>query len=612
MIDSYTFLRKIPLFADLPVRDLERLCQMIEEVSFPAGTVLFEEGDMGDRAYVIKEGLIEIYKNSDGRNIQLSVRQAGEVIGEMSLLESAPRSASGRALTDVLLLAIGQEQLDQLMNNNPSLTLHMLHTAAARWRSTDILLKQSEKMAQMGTLTAGIAHELNNPAGAAQRGAEQSRAALEQLVKVQVRLVGLGLSTEQLDKLAKLGEQAKIASLQPVQLEPLARSDREGELEEWLDDREVENPWEFAPVLVNLGITNSQLEQFLSDFPPQAIPLVVEWLGHVFSLYSLMEEITQGAGRIAEIVKALKSYVYLDQAPIQEVDVHSGLESTLVMLRSKLKQGIEVHRGFARDIPRIQAYASELNQVWTNLIDNAIDAMQGKGELTIRTRYQDPWVIVDIGDNGPGIQPEVQEKLFSPFFTTKPIGKGTGLGLNISYNIIHKHGGEIKVYSKPGDTHFEVWLPVNFEAFRQNGKALTSIQHPDDETLKRILETSHNIAVVGISNKHDHPAYSIPAYMQKHGYRIIPISSSPTEVLGEKAYPDLLSIREPVDVVLFFQSSDFAPQVAEQAIQIGAKVLWMQEGIYNEAAAQKARQAGLEVVMDTCIRQTHRRLFKEE
>ncbi len=611
MTENFEFLRKVPLFADLPDRDLEQVCQMAEEVRFKEGDVLFTEGSLGDRAYVIKEGQIEIYKNSGGRNVQLAIRQSGEVIGEMSLLESAPRSASGKALSDTILIAIGQEQFDKLMDANPKAVRTMLHTVTARLRSTELLLNQSDKMAQLGTLTAGIAHELNNPAAAAKRGAEQLREAIGNLQDIHGKMSMQAFSPAELTALANLGDRARQSAEHPMVLNSLDRSDREAELEDWLDDQDIDNGWELAPVLVNLGYVTDQLDELTRNFPPECIPMVVDWLGATYTIYNLLNEISQGSSRISDIVKALKSYVYLDQAPVQDVDVKEGIENTLVILRHKLKQGVEVRREYDPGLPHIQAHGSELNQVWTNLIDNAVDAMEGKGQITIRTRYQDPWVVVDIGDTGPGIPPDIQKKLFSPFFTTKPLGKGTGLGLNISYNIIHKHGGDIRVYSQPGDTHFEVWLPVNFEAMQKSGHSFARLNHKDDDSLRHILTSVKTIAVVGISNKQDRPGYSVPAYLQQHGYRIIPVNPNLNEVLGEKAYPDLLTIPEPVDLVQIFRASEHVPAIVDQAIQIGAKYVWMQEGVVNEAAAQKASQAGLEVVMDACMRQTHKRLFRE-
>lgn len=607
----YDFLKKVPLFADLPEDDLERLCEGVEVVHLPAGAELFSEGSVGDKAYVIQEGQIEILKHSGGRVVLLAVRQPGEVIGEISLLEAAPRNASGRARTDSILLAISHDQLDNLLKISPSAARAMLHTITSRLRTTELVLQQSEKMAQLGTLTAGIAHELNNPAAAAQRGAGQLLNTIEQLQKLQTQLGRFDLATRQMDALLSLDRLARERALQPVDIASIDRSDLEAEFETWLDEQGVENAWELAPTLVNLGFDSRQQQELEDTFSSTQLPAVIEWLGVTYTVYSLLAEIVQGAGRIAEIVKSLKTYVYLDQAPVGVIDVHEGLDNTLVMMRSKIRGGITVKREYAPDLPRIQAYGSELNQVWTNLIDNAIDAMDGKGEIVIRTRSQDSWVVVEIQDNGRGIPQEIQSKIFSPFFTTKPVGKGTGLGLNTSYNIVQKHAGEIKVYSRPGRTCFEVRLPVNFEAVKSGAQPMMPVSSNSDEELRQILESARTVAVVGITDRRERPAYSVPAYLKAHGYRIIPVNPNKSEVLGEKAYPDLSSVPEPIDVVQIFRRSEAVPPIVTEAIQVGAKVIWMQEGIINEEASAVAGAEGLQVVMDKCMRAVHKRLFPD-
>ncbi len=468
-MDSFSFLRKVPMFADLPDSDLEQLCAQVEEVRLAKGEILFVEGSRGQQAYVIKEGKIEIYKNADGVELQLAVRAPGEVIGEIALLEDTPRNATGRALVDSLVLSISGEQLDHLLHASPTAARTMIHTIATRLRSTELALGQKEKMAQLGTLTAGIAHELNNPASATGRGADQMKSTLHQLQLASISLYTMGLTPTQMGKISTLEEQIHHRALEVVDLDPIERGDREAEIEDWLDRYGIASGWELAPQLVSLEYDRQRLDTLAQDFPENALPVLLEWIAAGYSTYCLLDEIGQGSGRISEIVKALKNYAYLDQGPVQEVNVQEGLENTLVILRHKLKQGIEVRREYDARLPGIQAHGSELNQVWTNLIENAIDAVEmagtnpaeRKGRLILRTRFNDPWVVVDIEDNGPGISPEVQDQLFNPFFTTKPMGKGTGLGLYISYNIIQRHGGEIKVRSNPGETHFKVWLPVN-------------------------------------------------------------------------------------------------------------------------------------------------------
>jgi signal transduction histidine kinase/predicted CoA-binding protein len=613
----YDFLKMVPLFAALPDTDLAMLCQMVDEVDIKAGDVLFTEGSRGDRAYVIESGRLEIVKTAHGREVLLAMREAGEVIGEMSLLESSLRSATARAFTDARLLAIHQDQLDKLLNSSPSAARVMLHTVLARARADEASLRQSLKMAQLGTLTAGVAHELNNPAAAVKRGVDQFSQALSDYVQTQLALSQLNLSAPQQAKVRAMEEAIQQQTFTPPYLPALQRSDLEYALESWLDDHGVENSWALAPTLVDLGYTTEYLAALAADFPPQQLPAVITGLGASNTIYSLMGEISQGAARISEIIKALKTYSYLDQAPIQEVNVHEGIDSTLVILRSKLKAGVMVRKEYAPDLPRISAYGSELNQVWTNILDNAADAMNGQGEVIIRTRQAGTdWITVEIQDSGPGIAQHDLVKVFDPFFTTKPPGQGTGLGLNISYNIVvQKHRGDIKVFSRPGRTLFQIWLPVSFDKVKSTLPGLSVVQSGDDAVLRRILEQTRTIAVVGFSNRPDRPANSVPVYLQRHGYRVIPVNprlaaTGERSILGEPAYADLRSIPEPVDLVQIFRRAEDAPPIVDDAIAIGARVIWMQMGIINEQAADTALAAGLEVVMDQCMLATHKRLFK--
>jgi PAS domain S-box-containing protein len=323
-------------------------------------------------------------------------------------------------------------------------------------------LIMQEKMASLGKLSAGMAHELNNPAAAAQRGAEQLQEIFCQLRDAYLKIGELNLEQKQLDQVKALGQLAKDRARQLDDMDALTRSDRESEMEDWLDEKGVETAWQLAPMLVSLGYNQGEIHTLSETFSPRQFIVVIEWLSYTYTIHSLLSEIRLGTGRIVEIVKALKTYTFMDQAPLQFVNVHEGLDNTLIILKNKLKKGITVHREYAIDLPTIPAYGGELNQVWSNIIDNAIEAMDGQGDLTLRTRKEDPWVVVEIEDNGTGIPEEVQAKVFDPFFTTKPPGKGTGLGLNISRNlIVQKHQGQITVFSEPGKTRFTVWLPIH-------------------------------------------------------------------------------------------------------------------------------------------------------
>jgi PAS domain S-box-containing protein len=321
-----------------------------------------------------------------------------------------------------------------------------------------------EKMASLGKLSAGMAHELNNPAAAAQRGAAQLQATFSKWQSVQLRMAELKLEKKQVDRVMELDRIAREHGRKPAALDALTRSDREDALETWLVERDIETDGEVVPALVSLGYDSRDLEVLAKVFTPPQFAVVIDWLSFKYAIYSLVGEIGLGTGRIVELVKALKTYTYMDQAPVQSVDLREGLENTLIILHNKLKSGITVVREYAEDLPMIEAYASELNQVWTNIIDNAIDAMDGEGTLIVRTRREDQWVVVEIEDDGPGIPEEYHTMIFDPFFTTKGPGEGTGLGLNISRNlIVQKHRGEITVSSEPGRTRFVIRLPIDFK-----------------------------------------------------------------------------------------------------------------------------------------------------
>jgi signal transduction histidine kinase len=316
-------------------------------------------------------------------------------------------------------------------------------------------------MAALGTLSAGLAHELNNPAAAVKRSADQLRDLIAHWQKTSARLSAAQLDPLQIERVNRLREALPLRAASVARLDSLARTDRESEVQEHLERSGAEESWELASALVRLGFDSAELAALSEGLDPEQKAAFLEWLGTGSTVYALLDELKHGAERIADTVKAVKQYSYLDQAPVQLVDVHEGLDNTLIIMKHKLKQGVTVHRDYDADLPRVEAYASELNQVWTNLIDNAIDAMGGEGEITIRTRKLDGRVQVQITDNGPGIPPSVLPRIFDAFFTTKEPGEGTGLGLHITYSIVvQKHFGDIQAESRPGETTFTVTLPL--------------------------------------------------------------------------------------------------------------------------------------------------------
>jgi signal transduction histidine kinase len=329
----------------------------------------------------------------------------------------------------------------------------------------EVMLRQSEKLATLGRLSAGMAHELNNPASAALSGSQQLGLAFKKFVQGSIAILNANLSPQQLGEVERLLELVQSSHSARPELDPLTRSDLEMVMEDWLAELGLDEAWEYAPAMVNLGLDDDTLQNLAASFNDSQLSLVIAWLVNALSIQELIRVIGEGTGRISSIVGALKTYTYLDQAPVQNVNLHDGLNNTLLMLNSRLKRGVVVRREYDESLPLIEAYGSELNQVWTNIIDNAISAMNGQGQIILRTYQDKGWAVVEIEDNGPGIPPDVQTKIFDPFFTTKPPGEGTGLGLNISYNIIvEKHHGEISVTSHPGATCFRIRLPLHREA----------------------------------------------------------------------------------------------------------------------------------------------------
>jgi signal transduction histidine kinase len=453
-------LRKSPLFNGLSDQELQQLMDNAKPVSLRAGEILMKQGDPGDSAFVVVKGEFEIQKQSGQSLIKIDVRNPGDVVGEMALLSSGQRNATVISKTDSETLCISQEVFENLLSTSSSASLAVLHWVMSRLTQNEALLHQQEKMAALGTLSAGLAHELNNPAAAAQRSASQLKETQSKWLDLTHQMEVVAFQENQTDWFNGFMQDASRRFESPLKLDALEKIDLVDQLQTWLEANGTESAWELAPTMVNFGWNIEALEKLKGNLPQSLFHLSIQWLGTGCLMTSLLSEVLQTTERISQIVRAVKSYTYLDQAPLLEVDIHEGLESTLLIMQHKLRQGVTIKRQYSPNLPRIEAFASELNQVWTNIIDNAIDAMNGKGEIKIKTYQEDNQVIVEITDNGPGIPEEIQSRILEPFFTTKAPGQGTGLGLHISHDIVaNRHHGQLLLESRPSETKFKVVLP---------------------------------------------------------------------------------------------------------------------------------------------------------
>jgi signal transduction histidine kinase len=345
----------------------------------------------------------------------------------------------------------------------PEVLRGILATSVERAELHESVSQHHGKLISLGTMAAGLAHELNNPAAAIGRSAAEARGAFQEASERAAELGNLSLTREQRSFVAALPQEVARGSGTAASLDSLEVSDLEDELAMWMEDHGVEEGWEISPNLAGAGLDTAWLEGLAERVPEEALGGVLGWLRATMAGDELLREIEGGSARISELVGAIKTYTHMDKAASKKVDVHAGLNSTLIMLGHKLKKGdVEVVRDYEKDLPHVCGHVGELNQVWTNLIDNAIDAIDGQGRITVRTASENGRILVEVADDGPGIPEDMRERIFEPFYTTKDVGEGTGLGLDISYRVVvEDHKGDIRVLSEPGDTRFQVRLPVD-------------------------------------------------------------------------------------------------------------------------------------------------------
>jgi len=426
------------------------------ELSLQAGEFLFDETATVDSFYVVLEGEVGISRLDGAEEISLDTHGTGEFTGGLAVLTGRTSIHRARAAGSSRVLEIDAETFRRVAVELPEVADIFISGLARRMRFTQRAFRQQEKLAALGKLSAGLTHELNNPAAAARRASEELGTAV-----LEAQLTALGhdqrFSADERRALIAMQQETAVGT---APLDPLLLSDAEEELAEWLDEHEAEEPWDLAATLAAAGVEAGRLKLLAQELEDGSLAAGLGWLAKTIELVGLADEIATSAGRISGLVGAMKDYTYMDRATRDEVDVTAGLENTLTILGHKLK-GVSVRREYAEDLPKVQGNGGELNQVWTNLIDNAIDAVDGRGNITVRAFAQEGRVLVEVADDGPGIPREAQGRVFEPFYTTKEVGAGTGLGLDVVRRIVIAHGGEVSVRSEPGETKFTVRLPVD-------------------------------------------------------------------------------------------------------------------------------------------------------
>src|SRR6202140_2380755 len=456
MVEKSELLR-VPAFSDLPDDQISWFLGNSQEMRVVAGDIYVRQGDPADSMFVILEGQFQ-WRGEFGGDTVVASAKPGDVTGVLPFSRMKQFTVTGRAVTDGRVLRFPASLFPELVQKMPELTTRLVGMMSDRIREFTRFEQQRDRLASLGKLSAGLAHELNNPASAAKRATSQLREILKKIKSASLELGRRDLTSAQKAEIEKL--EALFTQKDVVPPDALTISDLEDQIDSLLRSHGQNDLWQLAADLARRNIKPEILESLFANLDADAARAALVRIAASAEVASLLHEIESSTSRISDLVGAIKEYTHMDQAPVQNVDIAKSLETTLTILNHKLKKGVVVQREYQPAPLLVNSFGSELNQVWTNIIDSAIDAMHGQGELRIRTYRNDSSVVVEIADNGPGIAEEVQPHIFEPFFTTKGVGEGTGLGLDTVQRIVKKHQGTIRVISQPGDTRFQVWLPL--------------------------------------------------------------------------------------------------------------------------------------------------------
>ena len=457
-------LKGLEPFDKLPRTRLEWVCSRVQQIKLSPGDVLVHEGDAPRGLLILIAGKMSVFRRSEGSEVPVGQHDAPSFFGEIPVLTDEPVMVTIRALGDCRLYEIDGEDFRTLLHECRDFERTVFQIMQRRTRGLESFIRGREKMAALGTLAAGLAHELNNPAAALVRALREMPAANLELQRMNLVYGQRQVEEAHTQEWLNTRDQGYDAILHN-RVDPVTLSDREDRLSNWLEDYGVEDAWKLAAPLAEGGIETAVLDRLMERWREDKTELRdigLRWLALSFEMISMIKHGLSGAERISTLVQAMKSYSYLDQGIQQEVNLHQGIEDTLRLFEHKLKHGVKVERQYDSQLPSLMAFGSELNQVWTNLVDNAIDAMDGKGVLEIKTKQCDQLACVEIIDSGSGIPEDVQSRIFEPFFTTKGVGRGSGLGLETTRRIVeNRHHGTIAFESAPGRTRFTVCLPLS-------------------------------------------------------------------------------------------------------------------------------------------------------
>ena len=456
MVEKSELLR-VPVFAGLPDDQITWFLSQSREFHLEPGEIYVHQGDPAEATFVILEGTLQARGEFGGETVVIPLK-GGDVTGTLPFSRMKQSVVTGRAITQSRLLRFPASSFPDLVQKMPLLAERLVAVMSDRIREATRIEQQRERLAGLGKLSAGLAHELNNPASAATRATSQLRTMLKKIKDASHELGRRELTPTQKSEIEKL--ESSLTRIEGPPPDALTASELEDQIDSLLRSHGQNDLWALSAGLARRGVRPEVLDSLFGNLDATTARAALFRIAASVEVADLLNEIESSTSRISDLVRAIKEYTYMDQAPIHNVDIVKSLETTLTILNHKLKHGVEVRRDYQRDPLLVNSFGSELNQVWTNIIDNAIDAMGGKGELRVHTYRDDHCAVIEIRDNGPGIPPDVQAHIFDPFFTTKGVGEGTGLGLDTVQRIVKKHQGSIHVTSTPGDTCFQIWLPL--------------------------------------------------------------------------------------------------------------------------------------------------------